>query len=104
MAFLTPDEMQENLNVLLNPDVDPEKRVEVITTLQQSYASGVAEYEAITQKQLETEEKLRKSQNEAVSLYSKLTTQAYGKTEEQQKEEDQLDLQATITVDDLLNV
>ena len=104
MAFLTPDEMQENLTVLLNPDVDPEKRVEVITTLQQSYASGVSEYEAITQKQLETEEKLRKSQNEAVSLYSKLTSQAYGKSKEEQEEEEKLDLQTTITVDDLLKL
>lgn len=102
MPFLTPDEMQENLNTLLNPDVDPEKRVEVITTLQQSYASGVSEYEAITQKQAETEEKLRKSQNEAVSLYSKLTSQAYGKTPEQQQEEEKQDLQEHVTLEDLL--
>lgn len=102
MAFLTPDEMQENLNVLLNPDVDPEKRVEVITTLQQSYASGVSEYEAITQKQLETEEKLRKSQNEAVSLYSKLTSQAYGKSEEEKQQEEERDLQESILLEDLL--
>lgn len=100
MPFLEREEMQSRLDELTSTELTEARRFEIISELGQQHVSGLTELEGLNTTLAETNDKLGNARDAMAVMYSDLNAKTFGGAT---GEEEQEDVQETITIDDLLN-
>ncbi|AYJ76462.1 scaffolding protein [Bacillus velezensis] len=93
---LKPEEHEDILNKLLDPELAQSERTEALQQLRVNYGSFVSEYNDLTK----SHEKLAAEKDDLIVSNSKLFRQI-GLTDKQEEDHKKADISETITIEDL---